>query len=267
MKRTMTTSPKEIDPLFAEERQIGILQAIEQQKKVMVNDLVKRFGVSGVTIRTDLRDLERAGQLIRTHGGAIATTKTGFEPNTRQKEIHFSKEKSRIAAAALALIDDGDTIILDTGTTTLELARILRARKKLTVVTNDLEIARTLEDCSETTICLLGGIVRKGFHCTISVRGIEVGEGITVDKAFMGANGFSLSKGATTPDIGQAHNKKQMIKMAARVILLCDHSKLGRVSLAQFATANEIHALVTDRLDDTERDRICRHGIEVITAA
>lgn len=265
-KTTMkTTTPAADDNLFAEERQINILQEIEQKRKVMVNDLVKRFDVSGATIRTDLRQLERAGLLIRTHGGAIAKTKTGFEPNTRQKEVHFVKEKSRIATAALSLIEDGDTIILDTGTTTLELARVLGARKNLTVVTNDLQIAQTLEEFSAITVFFLGGVVRKGFHCTVGVRGVEVAAGITVDKAFMGANGFSLTKGATTPDIGQAENKKQLMKMAGKIILLCDRSKIGRVALAQFATADEVQTLVTDRLDAAERESLTKHGIEVVT--
>lgn len=160
-------------------------------------------------IRSYLRDLGLAGLLIRTHGGAIARTKTGFEPDAHQKEVQNLKAKRLIARAALALVEDGDTIVLDTGTTTLELARFLTERKNLTVVTNDLVIAQLLEENASFNIVLMGGVVRKGFHCTVGVHGRALTNGLTADKAFMAANGFTVAKGATTPDINHAETKKR----------------------------------------------------------
>ena len=155
------------------------------------------FAVTGATIRSDLRDLESAGLLTRTHGGAIPSTKTGFEPDSKQKEVQNLEAKRRIGLAALALIEDGDTIVLDTGTTTLALARNLKDRKNITVITNDLVIATILEEMESVNVLFTGGLLRKGFHCTIGVHGRAIMEGLTVDKAFMAANGFTVAKGAT----------------------------------------------------------------------
>ncbi|MCE9614856.1 MAG: DeoR/GlpR family DNA-binding transcription regulator [Lentisphaerae bacterium] len=252
--------------LFAEERKAKILEALAAQNKVTVAGLSRVLGVSGTSIRSYLRDLDRAGLLIRTHGGAIARTKTGFEPDSRQKEVHNLDAKRQIARVALSLIDDGDTLMLDTGTTTLELARCLRERRNLTVVTNDLAIAQLLEDHASATIVFMGGVVRKGFHCTVGVQGRELTAGVSADKAFMAANGFSAAKGATTPDITQAETKKRMVAAAGKIILLCDHSKIGKVSFAQFATAAQIACLVTDRIETVERTLVERCGVQVLEA-
>jgi len=148
--------------------------------------------LSSSTIRGDLRGLQNAGSLIRAHGGAIEKTKTGFELDSRHKEVQNLAEKQRITQAAIGLIEDGDRIILDTGTTTLELAKRLGQRKDIMVVTNDLEIAGTLEDTEWLEIVFMGGILRKKFHCTIGNQGKEMLSGLTVDKAFMGTDSFSL---------------------------------------------------------------------------
>lgn len=253
------------DELFAEERKQMIMQELTDKKKVTVAALSKSLGVSGATVRIYLRDLHHNGMLIRTHGGAIAKTKTGFELASQQKEVHHLGAKREIAHRALVLIEDGDTIILDTGTTTLELARLLHERRNLTVVTNDLIIAQTLEEKATINIILMGGTVRKGFHCTLGVQGRDLISGLTVDKAFMGANGFCVAKGATTPDINQAETKKAMIDLAGKVILLCDHTKIGKVSFAQFATTEMVNVLVTDQIEDAEKALIEKGGVEVLT--
>jgi DeoR family transcriptional regulator, fructose operon transcriptional repressor len=254
------------DGMFAEERKIKILEEVAQKKKVTVRTMAQSLKVSGATVRTYLRDLERAGMLIRTHGGAIAKTKTGYELASEQKEVHHLEEKRRIARVALGLIEDGDTIILDTGTTTLELARCLYERRNLTVVTNDLTIAGILESMETTTIIFMGGVVRRGFHCTVGIQGRELTVGLTADKAFMATNGFTVTKGATTPDINQAETKKHMMAIATKVILLCDHSKIGKVSFVQFAASDQIDVLVTDQLDAHEQQLIEKQGIQALTA-
>jgi DeoR family fructose operon transcriptional repressor len=261
-----TTESDEIQGMFAEERKNKILELILREKKVTVAQLSALFSVTGATIRTDLRDMESTGLLTRAHGGAIERTKTGFEPDSREKEVQNIQAKQRIGLAALDLIEDGDTIVLDTGTTTLELARCLNRRKNVTVVTNDIVIAQVLEDMQSVNVLFMGGLLRKGFHCTIGVHGRAIMEGLTVDKAFMGANGFSAAKGATTPDVQHAETKKLMIAMSAKTILLCDRTKLGRVSLAQFLPPDRLDVLVTDGMDEKEREQIERAGIELIVA-
>ena len=140
----------EKEPLFAQERQKEILALLEAEQKVLVPQLCRQFSVSPATIRNDLNDLEARGLLRRTHGGAIPTA---------QKTVRRMAEKQAIAACAAAMVENGETIAIDTGTTTLELARCLLARTGLTVGTNDLKIAALLEEQSDATIILIGGAV------------------------------------------------------------------------------------------------------------
>lgn len=250
--------------LFTEERRTAILTMVRQQEKVTVSDLVHHFAVSGATIRADLRELETAHLLVRTHGGAMDSIKSRHEFGFNQRKIQHREAKRAIAKEAVKLIEDGDTILLDTGTTTYELATRLAGRSNLTVVTNDLEIARLLEDISTVTLLFIGGLVRRGFHCTRNIRvPMAVGD-LTVDKTFLGTNGFSLDKGATTPDIIHAEDKRQMIAMARHVILLCDSSKIEKVFFVRFAEPGQINTLVTDTLDADLKKRLEDAGMTVI---
>ncbi len=256
------------ETLFAEERKLKILEYIEERRKATVSQLCEHFGVSSATIRNDLRDLETANLLIRTHGGAMVKTKTGLELDARQKEVHNLEAKRRIAAAALGLVEDGDTIILDTGSTTLELARLLDRRRDLTVLTNDLSIAMLLEEAESVSVVFMGGILRRHFHYTVTY-GTAWGTilaGLTVDMAFMGVNSLSTKKGATTPDIHTAETKKLLVSAAAKVIVLCDSSKLEKSSFAQFAGLEQIDTIVTESIPDNEKRRFEERGIEVIVA-
>jgi DeoR family fructose operon transcriptional repressor len=252
--------------LFVEERKQKILEYIEAQRKATVAELCERFRVSSATIRNDLRDLEQGNLLLRTHGGAMVRSKTGLEPDSSQKRVQNLEAKRRIAQAALGLIEDGDRIILDTGTTTLELARLLDRRRELTVVTNDLAIASLLEDFDGVGVVFVGGLLRKRFHCTVSYGTAwrQTLSGLTVDKAFMGVNSFSLENGAMTPDLSTAETKKLMIEIAVKVILLCDSSKFGRSSFARFATLDQIDAVVTEQAGEAERRQLEELGVELI---
>ena len=138
--------PQSEHPLFAEERKGQILELLRQKSKLLVPELCDYFDVSPATIRNDLRDLENERKLKRTHGGAISLEKTSFELDSRHKEIRNMEQKRQIAACAAKLIEDGDTIILDTGTTTLELAKCLSGKRDLTIVLNDIEIASLLRN-------------------------------------------------------------------------------------------------------------------------
>jgi len=256
------------DALFVEERKMKILEFIEENKKATVAQLCDRFKVSSATIRNDLKTLENAKLLIRTHGGAMVNTKTGLELNSHQKQVQNLEAKRRIAERAIDLIEDGDTIILDTGTTTLELARLVEKRKDITVVTNDLVIALLLEESSSANVMFMGGLLRRRFHCTITSGHAwdPVLSGLTVDKAFMGVNSLSIDKGATTPDIHQAETKREMISIAVKVILLCDSSKIERNSFAQFADLERIDTVITEKIRENEKKKFEDRGIEIIVA-
>ncbi|MCL2057733.1 MAG: DeoR/GlpR family DNA-binding transcription regulator [Oscillospiraceae bacterium] len=232
--------------LFAEERRERILLLLKENSKLLVPELCAYFKVSPATIRNDLRDLETAGKLKRTHGGAIPVGKSSFELNSSQKEVSSQNEKRRIASKAATFIEDGDTIALDTGTTTLELAKQITNRQDLSVVTNDLVIASYLENNSNTNVILLGGMLRKGFHCTVGPAVQSQLSEYSVDKVFMAANAISLEKGFTTPGIDMAEVKKSMMSIASQVFFLIDSSKFGRITFIRFAGLGDTDKIITD---------------------
>ncbi|WP_455382088.1 DeoR/GlpR family DNA-binding transcription regulator [Salinispira pacifica] len=256
----------ESSALFAEERKLQIVEYLSLYRKATVQQLCNYFNVSSATIRNDLRDLDIKGQITRTHGGAMMREQAGFEPDISSRELEHVSEKKRIAMEALSLIEDGDTIALDTGTTTLELARALCGRKAVTVVTNDMKIALTLEECEGVSVVVMGGTLRRHFHSTVGDAGRAMIASLRVDKAFMGANSFSITDGASTPDLHTAETKRAMIGIAGKVIMLCGSEKLGRRSFASFATIDEIDVLVTDRIDDQLRRMVEEHDIELRVA-
>ena len=233
-------------PLFAEERRGEILRLLGERSKLILPELCNYFNVSPATIRNDLRDLERAGRLKRTHGGAIPANKAAFELTSRVKEVECIEEKVRIAAHAETLIEDGDTILLDTGTTTMELAKLLTSKSDLTIVTNDVKIALFLEAHTDASIFLLGGMLRRDFHSTTGLAVVSQVRSLNVDKAFMAANGLSAEKGFTTPSMELANVKTAMIPTATTVVFLVDSRKFGRVSFAHFADLRDADMLITD---------------------
>ena len=255
-----------VETFFAEERRMKIQQLIRERKKVQVAELAEMLKVSSTTIRTDLRDMEQSLLLLRTHGGAIERPQARLETQMHQREALQSAEKQIIAKLVLEEIQNGDTILLDTGTTTREVARLLARRDQLTVVTNDLVVAGTLENIPGIDVFLMGGIVRKGFQCTIGPAWENGMAEISVDKGFFGTNGFSIDSGASTPDLGQATNKREMLRMVKKVYLLCAHEKFGRVSFTRFASLDQIDTVVTDRISSPDRQQLEQAGIEVLAA-
>lgn len=253
--------------LFTEERRRRILVLLREKKKLTVNTLCHQLDVSPATIRTDLRELDQEGLLTRTHGGAIEKSRTGFELTASVKRTDNLVAKQAIAWQASQFIEDGDTIVLDTGTTTLELARCLVARERLTVVTNDLEIALLLENASGIHTLLLGGTLRRDFHCTMGPLGQHMARELRVDKAFMGANSLSLQNGVGTPDLQQAEMKKTMISIARQVIVLCDHTKIGHESFARFANLEQVDIVITDQINDSAKQSLEECNIQVVVAA
>ena len=233
--------------LFAQERQDRIISMLQEQSKLHVANLCDTFNVSPATIRNDLRELESQGKLRRTHGGALPVEKANFEPKTADKSVTNIDVKNEIALCAASLIDDGDTIVLDSGTTLLELAKCISDKRGLTVLTNDIRIVTHLEQFPGINILLIGGTVRNGYDCTVGPIAISCLSSLTVDKAFLGTNAFSIEKGFSTPDINQAEIKKAFINCATERIMLCDSSKFGHNSLVAFATFDDVERIVTDQ--------------------
>lgn len=240
--------PKQPDAIFSELRKQEINDLVNTHGKVTVNELCQHFFVSPATIRNDLNELDLKGKLKRTHGGAISNNRgANYEPTSKEKEEQYTLQKRSIAQAALAFVHEGDAIIIDTGTTTYEFAKLLIDIPDLTVVTNDLVIASFLEQCSNANVILLGGSVRKHFHCTVGKTVLDMMDNLHIDTAFMASNGINKVRGLSTPSIEMANIKQKMINIAEKTILLADSSKIDKDALIFFAPLDDIDILITDK--------------------
>ncbi len=236
------------DLLFVEERRNKILELLRKNSKMRVNDLAKIFGVSTVTIRKDLEYLESIGALVRTHGGAILPNHSKTEWEFFRKLNLRKEEKQRIARKALYFIENGDTIILDSGSTTFYIAREIRknGNSHLTVVTNNIFIAEELLGVTGTEIIILGGSIRDHSLSLIGPWAMRYLQEIKVDKAFLGTLGFSQERGFMTPSLVEADVKRAMIKAAGKVFIVTDSSKFQRGAFAVFAQPEDVDFLITD---------------------
>ncbi|MCR4425453.1 MAG: DeoR/GlpR family DNA-binding transcription regulator [Firmicutes bacterium] len=233
-------------PIFAEERKDKILSILEKQLKVTVPELSRIFGVSEVTIRKDLKTLENAGTLKRTHGGAISIHGTRFELSTREKVVKNHEQKARIGKYAASLVTEGDSVILDSGTTTLEIARNLSDKKNVTVVVNDLNIASALEPVHGVDVIVLGGTLRKGVASLVGPITEDALGRFYVDKLFLATNGIDVDRGVTTPDVIHAETKRKMTHVARQVIVVADSTKIGKASFVSVAPLSRVDMIITD---------------------
>ena len=233
--------------LFAEQRQQKVLELLANHQSVRVSELALSLQVSEASIRRDLQSMEEAGLLRRTHGGAVGTQTSNFEPSLAEKEDRLKEEKAVIAREAVALIEDGEAIMLDAGSTTLQIARQLRQERSNTntVVTNAVNIARELA-AADLDVTLTGGSLRPLTFSLVGPIAEAALAGLHVDKLFLATNGVDLKHGLTTPNLAEAQVKRAMIASAKEVILVADHSKLGRISFCQFCPLTRIDCLITD---------------------
>jgi DeoR family transcriptional regulator of aga operon len=249
--------------MFLEERRGIILDILNKQGRCRVADLAMDLTVSEVTVRQDLDILEKQGLLRRTHGGAILSPKISCERSFQFEETSFREEKERIGRAAAEMVSDGDTIILDVGTTVTEVARNLQTLKGLTVFTNALNIAFLLED-PEITVIVTGGTLRAKQHSLVNPYGRLILEKIHVDLAFIGANGIEAEHGVTNVNIAEAEIKSLFIQAAQRRVVLGDSSKVGNVALAKIAGLDQFDLLITDdQADPDELSRLKDYGLQV----
>ncbi|MEN8907522.1 MAG: DeoR/GlpR family DNA-binding transcription regulator [Clostridiales bacterium] len=238
--------------LYEEERKAKIVEYIKKHSSESVQQLAKKFGVSESTIRRDLTELEEAKYIKRTHGGAVKLEVVNYEPSYNEKEVKFAKEKECIAKKAVEFINNGDTILLDSGTTTQFLAKELKQFSHLTIVTNSLMIANELAGLNDIEIIVVGGILRKNTLALAGSIAEEVFKVLRVDKAFIATNGIDLKEGLTTPSVIEAYTKKKMLEISKQVFLLTDHTKVGKVAFVKFGNIEEINYLIIDNKVDKD---------------
>ena len=254
--------------MLTEERRRSILAALHQNGRVLVKDLALQFGTSQITIRKDLEFLHNRGLLHRTHGGALPPhSQTGalVDPSLGEKEKIHRKEKARIAEAAARMVREGQSVLLDSGTTTTAIARALKRLNRLTVITNAVNIAAELAGTS-IEVVLTGGTLRKNSFSLVGPLAEESLIRVSADLLFLGVDGFDTQVGLSTPNLLEAKVNRVMVKISRRVVAVCDSSKFGHRSLAMIAPTKDIHEVITDKAVSKKDLRALRvAGVKVIT--
>jgi DeoR family transcriptional regulator, aga operon transcriptional repressor len=234
--------------LLVEERRRRIMELLEAQERVTVDELVSRFTVSAVTIRGDLDALAKAGAVVRSHGGALKRVDTPEDMPLTVKETLHHAEKVRIGHAACQMIRDGETIMLDSGTTTAELARQIKFLKfsSLNVITNALNIAMELANHPNVRLIMIGGILRQMSYSLSGPHAEQTLRGLHADRLFLGVDGIDPEIGLMTPDVHEAQLNAIMIQVSREVVVVADSTKFHRRSLSVIAKLDSVHRLITD---------------------
>lgn len=233
--------------MLNEERRRKILEILTREGRVLVVDLASEFRTSQVTIRKDLDVLQAHGRIYRSHGGALPVRESALEdPTLREKEKQHRGEKLRIAAAASRMVREGQVVVLDSGTTTTAIGRVLRKFQNLTIITNAVNIAAELSG-SSLEIILTGGTLRKNSFSLVGPIAEETLRRLHADILFLGVDGFDVKHGLTTPNLLEAKVNRAMMDVARVVVAVCDSSKFGRRTLSSIAPLSGVHCLITDR--------------------
>jgi DeoR family transcriptional regulator, aga operon transcriptional repressor len=234
--------------LLVEERRRRMTEILEAQERVTVDELVSRFSVSAVTIRGDLDALAQAGAVIRSHGGALKRIDTREDVPISVKETLHHSEKVRIGHAAAQLIKDGETIMLDSGSTTMEIARQIKflQLKSLNVVTNALNVAMEMANLPHVRLIMIGGILRQMSYSLTGPHAEQALRGLHADRLFLGVDGLDAEIGLMTPDVLEAQLNAVMIQVSREVVVVADSTKFQRRSLSVIAKVDSVHKVITD---------------------
>ncbi len=257
------------NPLLAEQRRRKILDLLEQEGQITVRELVERFSISAVTARSDLDALGATGAIVRSHGGAVRQLEPTRDYPLRLKGSLHRAEKAQIGRAAANLIQPGEVIILDSGTTTAQVARQLKARAihGITVITDAMNVVAELVDAPGVTVIGIGGLLRPVSLSFVGPQAEAMLKDLHADRLFLAVDGFDLETGPTTPDVLEAQLNGLMIKAAKETTVVADSSKLGRRSVSRISSIEQIHRLITDAKAPEEFVRALRaRGVEVILA-
>lgn len=233
--------------MLNEERRRSILDLVQREGRVLVKDLAKQFRTSQITVRKDLEILHSQGAIQRTHGGALPVQSGALlDPTLREKEKLHRKEKLRIAAAAAKLVEEGQSVLLDSGTTTTAIARALKDSKRLTVITNAINIAAELAG-TQIEVILTGGTMRPNSFSLVGPIAEQTLRQLSADILFLGVDGFDTRAGLFTPNLLEAEVNRVMVQVARKTIAVCDSSKFSRRSLCNIMPPSSVDQVITDK--------------------
>ena len=240
------------DGMMADDRRTQILQTVRSAGRVKVNELASRFSTSAVTIRNDLNELHQRGLVLRSHGGAVLPGTMLRKSRVHERLKTHSDEKRRIGAMAATLINDGETTILDSGTITLEIARQIKKKKGLQIITNWVNIAAELLDTRGAEVFIVGGTVR-GESASISGRFTEeMFDQFSADKLFLSGAGCDLDFGVSGANLEKTMVNRAMLRISREIILVADASKFSKRSMTRIALFSEIDTVISGTSLDQE---------------
>ncbi|RUL85953.1 DeoR/GlpR family DNA-binding transcription regulator [Tautonia sociabilis] len=252
--------------MLVESRRRALLDLVNRQGFATLEELVRATGASESTIRRDLEALDQAGAIKRTHGGAVCSGDVRSMPALDERATSAAAEKAAIGRAVAGLVEDGETILLDGGTTTLEVARALVGRP-LQVVTNSLPIAALLATSKDTDLILIGGYVYPRTGVAMGPLAVATMQNIRVRRAVLGAGGIT-SEGVFNSNSLLVETERQMMTCGQDVLIVADHSKFGRQSLSRLCGLDEIDRVVTDSgISASDREMLREAGVELMVAA
>jgi DeoR/GlpR family transcriptional regulator of sugar metabolism len=249
------------------ERQRRILSRLKREGQLSVGEIVRQFSVSAATARRDLESLAAQGKAQRVHGGVIAIDQAPPELPILEREAEQEDEKRRIGEAAARRVADGETIFLGSGTTVLEVARALRGRTGLTVITNSLPVVNMLSGLREVTVICLGGMLRDSELSFIGHITEQALAEVHAARVFIGTRGLSLEHGLTNDYLQETLTDRAILKTGGEVIIVADHTKVNRVATAMLAPLSAIQSFVTDaQADPAFLKLLKKKGIKVLVA-
>lgn len=249
------------------ERQKQILSLLARRGRLRVTEIVEKFSISEATARRDLETLAFQGKVQRVHGGIIAVEQAPPELPILEREDEQHEEKVLIGEAAAGLISDRETVFLGSGTTVAEVARVLRIRHNLTVITNSLPVVYTLAGIRDISVITLGGMLRDSELSFIGHITEQALAEVRADKVVMGTRGLSLEQGLTNDFLEETLTDRAILKIGREVIIVADHTKVNRVSTALLAPLESMNIFVTDSKSDKKFLRsLTQQGIRVIVA-
>jgi DeoR/GlpR family transcriptional regulator of sugar metabolism len=253
--------------VLAAERRDQILRIVRERQSVQTVDLAREMGVSEITIRRDLDELATEGLLRRVRGGALQPGRHRTEPPFEESRMERAAEKERVGIAAAKLVQPGDTVILDIGTTALQLARQLHGREGLTVITNNLVVYDELLPDEAIDLVLLGGLVRRNYRSLVGFLTQDSLAGVRADLAFIGISGISHDLMLLDTTVEEIPAKRAMLRSAKQVVLLADGAKFGGGGLGRVADISVVDLVITTADAPREQlDALAERGVEVTVA-
>lgn len=253
--------------MLAVERRKHIEEIINKNKSVLVTDIAKQFDVTTETIRGDFLKLEKQGVLIRTHGGAILAEGAGQELSFKERDTVNSEVKQRIGKRAAEMIRDGETVFLDASTSAIHLARHLKDKKSLTVITNAVNIITELADCENIKLISTGGkLTPKNMSFVGRFTERMIRQNLAANKCFFSCKGVTISRGLVDTSEDEAEIKRAMLECSGSAVFLCDHNKLGRMAIPVIAPLDKVDTFITDvNFDDEWREKLEELDINIVT--